>query len=93
MSSVSRASGLLNRNISTATGVRAMTPPATSPAAAPNWRLTVAYTTPTVATPMSTSGMRMLNELSPSSRTLRAMTQSEAGGLSTVIEFEASEDP
>ena len=37
--------------------------------------------------------MRMANELSPNSRTLRAITHSEAGGLSTVIELPASEEP
>ena len=35
----------------------------------------------------------MLNELSPSTRTDRAITHSEAGGLSTVIELPASEEP
>jgi hypothetical protein len=42
---------------------------------------------------MSTCGMRMLNELSPNTRTDRAMAHSEAGGLSTVIELPASEEP
>ena len=42
MRKVSSASGLLNRNISTATGVSAMTAPAMRPAAAPKLRLTVA---------------------------------------------------
>ena len=42
MSRSSSASGLLKRNISTATGVSARTTPAMRPAAAPKWRLTVA---------------------------------------------------
>ena len=42
---------------------------------------------------MSTSGMRMLKELRPRARTDSAITHSDAGGLSTVIEFAASEDP
>ena len=42
-SSVSSASGLLKRNISAATGVSASTAPAIRPAAAPNQRRTVAY--------------------------------------------------
>ena len=37
-----RASGLLNRNISAATGVHASAAPASSPAGPPNHRLTVA---------------------------------------------------
>ena len=41
MSRTSRASGLLKRNIRTATGVSAMTAPPMRPAAAPKWRLTV----------------------------------------------------
>ena len=41
MSRTSSASGLLNRNIRTATGVSAMTAPPISPAAAPKWRFTV----------------------------------------------------
>jgi hypothetical protein len=90
---VSSASGLLNVNISAATGVDATTTPATSPPAAPNWRRTVAWTTPTVATPMSTCGKRMLKELRPKSRTDNPITQREAGGLSTVIELAASELP
>ena len=42
---------------------------------------------------MSTCGSRIANELSPRSRTDRAMTHSEAGGLSTVMELPASEEP
>ena len=42
---------------------------------------------------MSACGSRIANELRPSSRTDRAITQREAGGLSTVIELAASELP
>ena len=42
ISSTSSASGLLNRNISAATGVSASTSPAMTPAAGPNQRLTAA---------------------------------------------------
>ena len=42
ISRTSSASGLLNRNISTATGVSAMTAPPMRPAAAPKLRRTVA---------------------------------------------------
>ncbi len=93
ISSTSSASGLLNRNISTAIGVSASTVPAINPAAGPNQRLTVANSRPTEATPMSASGTRMLHELSPKIRTDNAMIHSEAGVLSTVIEFAASEEP
>src|SRR6185369_10052095 len=93
MSSTSRASGLLNRNMSAATGVTAMASPAMNPAAAESLRRTAVYTTPTVATPISAWGTRMLQELSPNTRTERPMIQSDAGGLSTVIELAASNEP
>ena len=47
ISRTSSASGLLNRNISTATGVSAITSPASSPAAGPNQRRTAAYSSAT----------------------------------------------
>ena len=93
MSSTSSASGLLNLNISTATGVSASTAPASSPAAAPNCRLTVTASSHTDATPMRASGARMLHELSPKIRTDRATGHNEAGGLSTVMLLAASELP
>ncbi len=93
-SSTSSASGLSNRNISVATGVSASTAPAISPATAePEVRRTVACSSPTEATPMRACGTRMLHDDSPKTRTERAMTHSAMGGLSTVIEFAASEDP
>ncbi len=93
-SSVSSASGLLKRNISTATGVRASTAPAISPAAAePVVRRTVRASSHTDATPMSACGTRMLHEERPKSRTDSAIGQRASGVLSTVIELAASEDP
>ena len=56
ISSTSRASGLLNRNINAATGVSARTSPAMSPAGGPNQRLTAAYSSRTDATPSSACG-------------------------------------
>ncbi len=67
--------------------------PAIRPAAAESLRRTAAYTTATVATPISAWGTRMLHELRPNARTDRPMIQSDAGGLSTVIELAASNDP
>ncbi len=93
MSRHSSASGLLKRNISAATGVRASSAPANSPAPTPKRRRTAAYSTPTVATPISASGTRMDHELSPKSRTDRAIGHRAAGGLSTVMELAASEEP
>src|SRR5438309_10745315 len=93
MSSASSASGLSNRNISTATGVSASTAPARRPAPGPATRRTARYSTPTVATPMSASGTRIDHDERPNSRTESSMTHSDAGGLSTVIELPASEAP
>jgi hypothetical protein len=84
---------LLNRNISTATGVSASTAPASSPAAVPAVRRTAAYSSATVATPMSACGTRTLQLLSPNSRTERPVTHSAVGVLSTVIAFPASDEP
>ena len=60
ISSTSSASGLLNRNISVATGVMASTPAAMSPAAGPDQRRTAAYRTATDATPAAACGSRTL---------------------------------
>src|SRR4029453_10866803 len=81
------------RNISTATGVRAVPAPASSPAAGPNHRRTVAYRSATVATPISAWGTSRLQALTPNSRAERPITHRAAGGLSTVMKLEASEDP
>jgi hypothetical protein len=90
---VSSASGLLNRNISTATGVTASAAPDSSPAAGPATRRTVAKSFPTAATPIRACGTRMPQLLNPNSRTERPVTHSAAGVLSTVIALAASEDP
>ena len=89
----SSASGLLYRNMSVATGVTARIAPATRPAGAPNQRRIVAYSTPTDATPSSACGASTDHELRPNSRTLRPISHSAAGGLSTVIAFAASKLP
>ena len=93
ISSTSSASGLLKRNISTATGVSADTAPAIRPAAGPYQRRTVAKSRPTVATPISACGTRRLHAFTPKIRAESAITHSEAGVLSTVIEFAASDEP
>src|SRR4051794_4037049 len=93
-SSTSSASGLLNLNIRTATGVRARTVPAIRPATGDRVvRRTVAYSRATEAKPISACGARMLQEDRPNKRTDSAIAQSDIGVLSTVIEFAASEDP
>ena len=89
----SSASGLLNRNMSAATGVSAKIAPAARPAPAPNHRLTAAYSSPTAATPSSAWGTSMLQLLKPKIRPDSDITHSEAGGLSTVMKFEASSEP
>src|SRR3954452_19336411 len=91
--STSSASGLLNRNISTAIGVSASVAPAIRPATGPNQRLTVAYSNPTLATPIRACGTRMLQELTPKIRAESAMNHSAAGVLSTVIAWAAREEP
>ena len=92
-SSTSSASGLLNRNISAATGVSARASPATSPAAGPNQRRTAAYSTPTQATPSRACGTSMLQELTPKIRPDSSITHSEAGVLSTVMKLAESNEP
>ncbi len=87
------ASGLLNRNISAATGVSATTAPARSATAGENHRRTVTYSTPTVATPSRAFGTRMLHEFTPKTRADSSMTQSAAGDLSTVMKLEESKEP
>ena len=84
---------MLKRNISTATGVSASAAPASRAAPWPNRRRTVACTTATVPTPMSTWGRRMAKEPSPRTRTDSAITHTEAGGLSTVMALPASRLP
>src|SRR5207302_7117789 len=92
-SSVSRASGLLNRNISAATGVSARAAPANSPAGGVTQRRTVAYRSPTDATPSTACGTSMLQGLTPKSRADRSITHSDSGGLSTVMKLDESKEP
>ena len=92
-SSTSRASGLLNRNISVATGVSATTAPAIRPAPGVNHRRTAAYTRATVATPISASGTSMLQLFTPKTRAESSIGQRKAGALSTVMELAPSNEP
>ena len=91
--STSSASGLLKRNISTATGVSAITAPASRPApgrtsGAPSRRARRPRRRRT-----EPRGTRIDHEFSPKIRTERPISHSEAGVLSTVMELPASEDP
>jgi len=54
---------------------------------------TLAGDSATLPTPMSTCGTRMLQLFKPNRRTDSAIGHRAAGGLSTVIEFAASEEP
>ncbi len=76
-----------------ATGVLARAAPATRAAPAENRRRTIRYRTATAATPISACGTRTDHEFSPNTRTEMPITQRNAGGLSTVIAFAASEEP
>lgn len=88
MSSTSRASGLLNRNVSAATGVVTNRAPASTPNHVPQTRRAIRKTMNVVATPMIAWGSRIEKELSPNRRTESAMSQMDAGGLSTVMAFD-----
>ena len=93
MHSTSIASGLSNRNIRTATGVSASVAPAIRPAPGPAQRRTAARSNATDATPMSASGTSIDHAVNPKIRPESPITQSAAGGLSTVMKFEESSDP
>ena len=98
MSSTSRASGLLKRNISAAAGVQASTAPAISPATVPCrgsviTRRIVTYISATAATPMSACGTSTAQLFIPKMRTDSPVTHNEAGGLSTVMKFDGSSAP
>ncbi len=90
---VSRASGLLKRNMSTATGVRARASAARWAAVSPAQRRTSRCRISTEATPHSASGTNMAQELNPKTRTDRAWSHSAAGGLSTVMKLPGSIEP
>src|SRR3954452_12278402 len=93
MSSVIAASGLLNRNISAATGVRANSTPAPMPAQCPNHRFTVACSSHTAATPSRACGTSIDQELKPKTRPESSIGHSDSGGLSTVIALYESTEP
>ena len=94
ISSTSIASGLLKRNISTATGVSASATPESSPAHAdPVVRRTVATSSHTASTPSIACGTRIDHDDRPKTFTDSAIGHSDRGVLSTVIEFAASEEP
>ena len=92
-SRTSSASGLSKRNISTAAGVSASAAPASRPAPGPAQRRTAACSRATDPTPISACGTSRLQELKPKIRALSAITQSDAGGLSTVIALPESSEP
>ncbi len=71
----------------------ATTAPARSAACALNHRRTERYTKPTVATPSSACGASMLHECSPKIRAEISIGHKNAGGLSTVMKLEESDDP
>ncbi len=84
---------MLKRNIRTATGVSARTAPASRPAAAEKCLRTVRYSSPTAATPSSACGTSTLHAFRPNTRADSSMTHSDAGGLSTVMKLEESNEP
>ena len=79
--------------MSAAAGVRAITTPARTAAGVPNGRRTARNRTPTLAIPSRAWGRRTDHELRPRIRTLRAMSQTAAGGLSRVMKLPASSEP
>ena len=81
------------RAIATVIGETARTAAATSPATGPNTRRTVVYSRPTAAIVHSACGRRMLKDEYPSARADRPMSQSESGGLSTVMKLPGSSAP
>ena len=93
ISRTSNASGLSKRNISVATGVVARIAPASNPAVGVDTLRTAAYRSATAATPSNACGTRIDQEFNPNSRTEMSMTQSDAGGLSTVMKFDWSSEP
>ena len=90
---VSKASGLLYRNMTTATGVTASASAARWAATSPAHLRTSRCRISTDATPATASGSRMLHELKPNTRADNACTQKAAGGLSTVMNDPGSMAP
>src|SRR5262245_64451388 len=87
------ASGLLNRNINAATGVRASTAPASSPARGPLIRATAPYSSATAATAINACGTIMLALLNPTICPDSPITHCETGGWSTVMKLCGSSEP
>ena len=83
----------MKRNISAATGVTASTAPASSPAPAPNQRLTAAASSADRQHALEHLGHQHAALEKPNSRPESAITHSEAGGLSTVMKFDESIEP
>src|SRR5437763_8248205 len=83
----------MKRKRPAASSDRARAAPAIHRAAGRYPRRTASKRSATAARPSSACGTRMLHELAPKSRADRSITQSEAGGLSTVMKFEASKEP
>ena len=84
---------MLERVTATVTGVRASTRAAKRAAVWPAARRTVAWRTPTAATPMSACGRRIDQLEKPKRRAESTGAQSASGGLSTVMKFAASREP
>ena len=84
---------MLNRNISAAAGVSITIAPASSPAAGPDQRLTAAYSNQTASTPSNACGASMDQELKPKIRPEISIGHSDAGGLSTVMKLDESNEP
>jgi hypothetical protein len=93
MSMVRMASGLLNRNISAATGVRASAAAARMAATSPAHRRTTRWRVTTATTPARASGARMAHDENPKIRAEISWTQNAAGGLSTVMNEPGSSEP
>ena len=90
----SSASGLLWREIATVIGVSASTSPATNPArAAEPAAHEVVRERRRSRSPSAPAARGSLSEWKPKMRTDSACTHSASGGLSTVITFDASNEP
>jgi len=87
------ASGLLTRPTAIATGETASSAAAAMPAAGPSTRRTVAYSSATEVIAQSASGSSMLSDEKPNMRADRPMSQSDSGGLSTVMKLPGSSEP
>ncbi|SHT68652.1 Uncharacterised protein [Mycobacteroides abscessus subsp. abscessus] len=64
-----------------------------SAAVGPALRRTVHHSKATAATPMTACGTSIDHGLKPNSRTLSSISHRNSGGLSTVMELAASDEP